>query len=235
MNLNAALSAEARQKDLSPQKDGGSLGIRASRLGQLMTVNWRQALILAGKAYNVTVGDISAGAAESLITGGGAGATIDSDQPEMAVGVPAGYYLIPMRFQCSARVDLDADAETGEILLFADTTQNIPLPIAASSTVETPANLLGGGEAFPGYAQSAVTTDITDPLMSVLLLSELIRNADNGTAGSASFIRLNALYEPLAAPIFKGPCSIIACWGGTAAVTAAATFDFAAVPASWVE
>ena len=59
---------------------------------------------------------------------GGNGTVIDSNQPELAVGTPAGYYHIPLGFTAACKVDLDADAEEGSIILFGDTTQQIPLP-----------------------------------------------------------------------------------------------------------
>lgn len=219
----------ARHRNVDIGVDGQLRQLRSTRSGQLFTADWKKELVLAGHVYSVTVGGISAGADVALIQGGGAGTTIDSDQPELAVGVPSGYTLIPLEFLFSGQVDLDADAEVGNVILFADLTQNIPAPVIASSTLETPSNMLDGGEAFPGYAQSAVTTDITDPVLSEMLVYETIRAAETTAAGQL-VARLSVDWKAETPFLMDGPCSLIACWGGTAAVSGMAKLVFACVP-----
>lgn len=231
MEVSSLLQAVAQQQGVNVQGDGITRALRGTRVGQLFTADWKTELVLAGLAFNVSVGDIAAGGDISPITGGGAGTTIDSDQPELAVGTPTGYYHIPLGFHFAGQADLDADVSEANILLFADTAKIIPLPIAASSTVETPANLLGGGQAAVSYAQSAVTTDITDPVCSMILTAKSIQNSEVTAAGEVP-TTINHIWEPSFPILLKGPCSVVGCWGGTKAVVGLCTYYFAEVPIS---
>jgi hypothetical protein len=230
MAQDSYIKALSQQSGPSITGDGAQAALRMTRSGQLFVADWKAELVLAGLAYGVTVGSISAGAAEALITGGGAGTVIDTDQPELHVGTPTGYYHVPLGFVFSGRADLDADAETAEVLLFADTTSQGDRPIAASSTVKTPMNLLGGGDAAVSWATSAVTTDITDPVCSHILAFRTFQLAAAAAGAIASDLTLQ--WEPNMPIILKGPCAVYAAWGGTAAVAAACSYYFAEVPAA---
>jgi len=208
--------------------------IRATRVGQLFTADWKTELILAGYGYNVTVGTLTAGAAYAGITGGGGSTTVDSDQPEMAIGTPDGYYHVPLAYTFTSSPDLDADAEFAEAVLFVDTAKIIPAPIAASSTVETPEPLLGGAGVSVSRAQSAVTTDIADPVASVVLAYSRIAQAQV-TAASVANAGLDINWVAAFPQFFKGPCSVISCWGGTAAVVGACSYWWAEIPAARFE
>jgi len=227
---DALVKGYAAQGSAVIAADGTYTAIRSTRAGQLFTADWKSELILAGLAYGVTVGGISAGAAEALITGGGNGTVIDTNQPELQIGTPAGHYHVPLGFMFSGRADLDADAETAEVLLFADTTQQGARPIAASSTIKTPMNLLSGGESSVSYATSAVTTDITNPVCSHILSFRTFMLAAPAAGSVASDLTVD--WEPGFPIILKGPCAVYACWGGTAAVTAACAYYWAEVPAA---
>lgn len=229
------LSAWTKQREPGLMPDGYPGRLQGTRLGQLFTADWKMRLLLAGCCYNVTVGDAAnAGDAPAGI----ANTTLDSDQPEFAMGIPAGYYLIPIRFMCGVKCDQDADAETTEIVFYADTTQSIPAPVIATSTLETPTPLFNVANAKPSvaYAQSAVTADITDPVGSMLLVCEISRLAAT-TAANVSVASNKALYQPKLPPILKGPCSLIASFGGTgiSAGTGFISVDWAEIPAAWVE
>jgi hypothetical protein len=227
---DALVKGYAAQASAVIAADGTYTAIRSTRAGQLFTADWKNELILAGLGFGVTIGGLAAGDAEALITGGGAGTVIDSDQPEMQIGTPTGHYHIPLGFMFSGRADLDADAETAQVLLFADTAKQGDRPIAASSTVKTPMNLLGGGESSVSYATSAVTTDITDPVASHILAFRTFQVAAAAAGSLASDLTLN--WEPSFPIILKGPCAVYACWGGTAAVAAACSYYWAEVPLS---
>lgn len=235
MTVDAKLQAISQQLGGGVVVDGTKRNLRATRAGELFTVGWKNSLVQAGFAYRVTVGGIAAGGAESLVTGGGAGTVIDTNQPELAIGVAAGVFIIPLGFRCSARIKMEDTAETGEILLFADTTQNIPAPVIASSVLEVPANLLGGGPASVARAQSAVTTDITNPVASQFLVWKTLLNTDNGTAANAVTADLSVDWQPPYPTLLKGPCSVIGCWGGSNAAPGSCTFDWAEVPIVYFE
>lgn len=236
MDADAKLQAVAQQQGAAAVSDGQKRDLRTTRAGELLTADWRTNLVLSGFAYRVTVGGISAGAAESLITGGGNGTVINTDRPELAVGVAAGVYLIPLGFHCSVRCAMASTTETGEIMLLADTDKNIPAPVIATSTLEVPANLLGGGKASVARAQSAVnTTDIVDPVASQILVWKTLLNSDNGVAANAVTADLTVDWEPSYLTLLKGPCSVIGVWGGTAATPGACIFDWAEVPIEYFE
>jgi hypothetical protein len=204
------------------------MAIISTYSGRIFTADWKTELLQAGFCYQVSVGGIAAGGAETVITGGGSGTTIDTDQPELAVGVPAGKFLIPLEFHFSGRYIPAADDEVESVILFTDRTQNIPAPDSGTSTVETPSPLLDGGDAFSGYAQSAVTADITDPVLSDWLVFKTVQ-AELHTAVGVDALRLEADWEPQIPHLLKGPCSVIGAWGGTAAVSGACSFVFAEV------
>jgi len=233
MELNVLLETVAQQQGASVQPDGVTRSLRATRVGQLFTADWKAELVLAGMAYNVTVGGITGGANVALITGGGAGATtIDSDQPEMAIGTPTGYFHVPLSFEFAGQVDIDADVSEGNVILFADTVKTIPAPVIASATLETPVNLLGGGPAAISYAESQVTgANITSPVCSMLLAYATTQGSEVSAAGYA--VPDLQCHWNLPFPILlKGPCSVIACWGGTKAVLGIASYCYAEVPIS---
>src|SRR3990167_5165491 len=150
--------------------------LRMTRSGQLFVADWRQNLLLAGYCYTFDVGTMAAGGNITMITGGGAGTTIDQDRPEFGFGVAAGTTLIPLRIQVACQVDLDADVEEGNIILTADLACG--LATDGTRTAETPVNLLHGATDFGGTAFSACTADLTDPTVSLVLAFETFQNSE---------------------------------------------------------
>ena len=232
MEVDATLQAVAQQQNAAAVQDGLPRDLRSTRIGQLLTADWKTELVLAGYAFNLTVGGVTLGGNVALITGGGAGTTINSDRPEMAVGTPAGYYHIPLGFTCATQQDMGAaDDDEANIILFADLEKTIPLPLATISTDETPLNLLDGGRTSSSRAASAYhTTDMVgDPVCTVLLAYSTIQAAQVD-ASSSVVAKLKCDFDPSYPRIFKGPCSVIACWGGNNAATGACSYDWAEVP-----
>ena len=226
-----ALNLKANVEQLSPSvRAEGAADLAISQIGQLFTADWKYRLVAAGYVYSAHIGTLTTGADVGLITGGGAGTTLDSDQPEMIFGVDSGYVLIPISIRVACNVDMDADGEYGEIVAFADRTQAPPTTASATPGVVTPNNLLDGGAAFTGRCFGGVTTDITDPLMSELLDFVYLVGSDNGTAGNAVANALRMQYEPTLPHALRGPCSVVVAFGGTAAVTGMISAVFAAVP-----
>lgn len=228
------------QKTPRLRSEGQRDELQGTRLGQLFTAGWKERLLLAGVCYSVTVGDgANGGGAPAGITGGGNGTTIDSDQPELAVGCKEGYFHIPLRCRFGGKVDLDADAEIGEWSLFADLTRTVTTTDIAQGTAKTPTNMLGGGPDATGLVVSAVTGDITDPVCSMQLDYKVIRAAEFVCNGSATNLtngivtKMEADFQPIAPQLLKGPCMVVACFGGTAAVTGLIIYEYAEVPADW--
>jgi hypothetical protein len=130
------LRAKAKQLSREVLADDGISNLSMTRAQQLFTANWKTELLLAGYVYSFSpIAAAIAGGDETTpqVTGGGAGTVIDSDQPEIIVGVDYGYVLIPLEFQFSGKVDIDADAEVGNVLLFADRTQAPPSTATATA------------------------------------------------------------------------------------------------------
>lgn len=208
--------------------DGSAANALGSRYGHLFTASWKEWLAMSGNAWRVTVGTITGGGDVAPVTGGGNGTTVDQDQPEIAIGVDAGYYMIPLEIDISCHVDMDADGEDGDIIVAVD--RSAAVPSSVTGTTETPTNLRDGSEAFPGRAFSAITGDITDPTVDEILASRHIQGSDNGTAGNLAVVKLDLHYVAEVPTIIAGPCGLYVYWGGVAAVGGVASVVVAALP-----
>jgi hypothetical protein len=217
--------------DNAPSPSGNRLpmAMRGSNVGQAYTMDWVTELVEEGRVFTAHIGSLVAGADIGLITGGGAGTTIDSDQPEAIVGVAAGSTLIPIEVALNIHSDQDADADHAAVLLFADLTQ--APPASATATAPTVTNLnVASGVSSVATIHTAVTVDITDTVMTQLIDYQRVQVVDNGTAASA---HLNGVhYNFLAKYPFrmKGPCSLVLCYGGTVAVSGMGRVTWAEVP-----
>lgn len=220
---------KAKVEQVSPSVVGeGDMGYPSmSKLGQLFTADWRQKLLLAGKLWRISVGAFVADAEPTQVTGGGDGTTLEIEQPEILVGVDAGYYLMMVSLQVSLQSLADAASDDVQLLAIGDRSQAPPTSL--TGTIETPDNLLDGASAFPGRAYSAVTADITDPVMSDILYFQ----QEMATGVAVDHVRFNVIYEPATPSILAGPCQIAVCWGGTIATVGMGSIVVAAVPTSW--
>ena len=122
MDIFAQLKALAHQKNPGIKTDGSILELRGTRVGQLFTADFKAELALAGLLYRIKVGDITGGGDVAPVTGGGAGTIVDQNQPEVAVGVDLGYYLVPISIRVSTHIDMDANAEDADIIVAVDRT-----------------------------------------------------------------------------------------------------------------
>ena len=69
--------------------------------------------------------------------------------------------------------------------------------------------------------------------MAELVFFKHFQTSDNGTAASALPESLPVEWEAKTPKIVAGPCSLVICWGGTAAVNGLVTVEVAVVPASY--
>lgn len=179
-------------------------------------------LIKKGYGRAVTVGAFSTG-----IVGGGAGTVIDLDQPELAIGVPAGYAIRPFYMDSQVQVALVAtDNDENEILFAVD---SLGLWTGdGTSTAENPSNFrtdLDKGSAC--RVGSAFTADMTttpgnggaaaDPVLDMELAREVETFDIFSTGVSANLKRLRLVYEPNYPPCLVGPCTLLIYFGGTVA------------------
>jgi len=217
--------------------DGNWWGQRGDRTGIPFTADWKRALLLEGRVFQMTVGTLTGGGDISMITGGGAGTIIDQDQPEFGVSVPLNTTLIPLEIHIACQPDLDADGEEANIVITYDSAA----AYAGDGTVtsETPVNMItGGGVNTNATAFSAATADITDPTVSGILAfktvqaSEFVSNgtATNLTNGVVGSVELH--YEPSFPIHITGPGAFYGYWGGTAAVPGLASVIWGEVPST---
>ena len=218
----------------------GDLGfLKMSKLGAQWAWDWQAQLAAAGLCYSAHIGTLTAGADVGLIVGGGNGTTVDTNQPELYIGVDAGYYLIPLELHVIGDMDADANDEYGEILFFADRTQAPPTTATGTPGVVPPNNQLDGGAAFPGRCYGGVTTDLTNPVMSEFIDLQYVNTAEfvsNGTAtnltnGIIQNLRMD--WYAKRPKILAGPCGLVVCFGGTAAVNGMINLEVACVPTSY--
>jgi hypothetical protein len=151
----------------------------------------------------------------------------------LCVGTPTGYFHIPLSFTCAVQQDMDADTEECNILLFADLTKTAPA--TATATTETAQNLLDGGPTSVSRAFSACNTDdITDPVCTMIL--DYVTSQAAQVSGAGTIIAVNKMdFQPDFPYLLKGPCSVVACFGGTSAATGAFSYNWAEVPVAFFE
>lgn len=225
---------ETNQQSPSLSSEGGIRLARGLRTGEIGVAGLIDMWLAEGRLFEMTVGTVTAGGDVSLITGGGNGTTIDQDQPEFGVSVPNGTILVPVQIDIACQVDLDADAEVGNIVV----TYDAAAAYAGDGTVtsETPLNMLsGGGQTTVATAFSAATGDITDPTVSGVLAYKTVRAAlfaDTTASNSSNAVSLDLNWSAKRdVPVFiQGPGAFYGYWGGTAAVTGLARVVWAEVP-----
>lgn len=221
--ITAKLNARKANVPRRETSDGIEDHLWAGRDGALVGMPWKQALVLEGRCYTVTVGTFS-----SPVTGGGAGTILDQDQPELIASIPSGYVMLPLRARVDCQVPLlAADSEESEILLAVDRTVAAVIS-ATNGTVETPLNMRTDNTGGSGITVvSAVTVNITvEPALS-FELAHPVKIGDVQTAVGTTLTDLFLDYQPVAAPFIFGPASLMVYWGGTVAVTGFASFDYA--------
>ena len=199
---------------------------------QFITADWKTNLIMEGLAFRVTVGTITPGGEVAFITGGGNGTIIDQDQPELAIGVREGFFLVPLDIQVAVRAKLDADAAVADIIVAASRTEAVPTD--GTKTTETPVNMLDGGPTWTGDAFSAYTADLTDYTVDELLAHSAVLANDNGVAANNTQPILSLHYEPAVPEFIAGPCGMYVHWGGTSATLGTCTAVVAVIPTSYL-
>lgn len=190
-------------------------------------MDWREALIARGFAWNVTVGSLSTG-----IVGGGNGTTLDQLQPEFGLSAPKGWTIIPLRFYVQCRLGLIAnDSDVSQILIVVD--RAAAFDGSGTTVAETPINMRNGLiSGCPITCFSAGTGNITSPTLSFdLARAEAIGDVQDAAAvATLNVYQFDLLYEPKVSPFIVGPACIYGFFGGTVAATGYAQLEFAAVP-----
>jgi hypothetical protein len=205
---------------------GGFMAARGTRDGALFVADWKQALVMEGRGYHVTIGAFSTG-----ITGGGAGTIFDQDQPEGIISVPSGVAILPLRIHIQGQVPLLAtDADEAEALIAVD--RLAAWPGDGTVTTETVFNLrTDNPRASSCSAASAATANITNPTLGIEL-ARVVVTGDIQSAVGTTWGLLDLLYEPETPPIIMGPAAVYLYWGGTVAVPGFAEAQWLELPAT---
>lgn len=203
--------------------------------GVLPTGDWLDAMVARGFGWHFEVGAFT-----TPIVGGGNGTTLDPDEPEVAINIPAGWCIRPVRIDVQCQTPLiAADSDESEILIGVDTLFGFA-DAASGITIERPVNMrtdLKSG--CPIRCYSAVTTAINrddgiggtaDPSL-LMELARAVKTGDvQGTPATALWGDLSLLYQPRVPPFIVGPAALYVFWGGTVATSGFAQVEFVAFP-----
>lgn len=201
--------------------NGGDVTATGAPSGAAVMTREIDQMIANGFGRRVTVGAFSTG-----IVGGGAGTVLDLDQPELAIAVPSGYTIRPVRIDVQVQVGLvAADNDESEILIAVD-------PYGqwtgdGTFTSELPINMrtdLGQGSAC--RVGSAFTADMTttpdggaaaDPVLDIELARK-VETFDIFSTGTSVLLKeLSLTYEPQFPEFIVGPATLLVYFGGTIA------------------
>jgi hypothetical protein len=197
-------------------------------LGAALVADWRQAFIARGFGWLVDVGTLT-----TPIVGGGAGTVLDLEQPELAINVPSGFAMVPLRIAAECQIGLQTtDAHENEIWFGFDRTQ---VQTAGTSTAESPANLRSDiTSGCPFTAFSAYTADgIATPVITALARKAATTDLQ-GIAANLNVYQFDLVYEPLNPPVIIGPAHIAVYWGGDIALPGFAQATVLCFPSSLV-
>ena len=92
------LDIKTKVAQVTPVVTGeGDIGYpKMSKIGDLFTADFRTQLLAAGLCWQAHIGDVTSGADVAPKLGGGSGTVVDNKQPELVIGVDAGFYQIPL-------------------------------------------------------------------------------------------------------------------------------------------
>jgi hypothetical protein len=196
-------------------------------LGSLLVADWRQALIARGFGWHIQVGALT-----TPITGGGAGTVIDLEQPELAINVPSGYAMLPLRINVETQIGLQTtDAHENEIVIGVDRTQQ---QTAGTSTIEEPLNMRTDlAAAAPFTCFSAYTADgVAAPVITELARKQSV--TDVQTAVGVNVYQFDLLYEPRHPLLIVGPAHIAVYYSGDIALPGYIQASVLAIPSALI-
>jgi hypothetical protein len=195
-------------------------------LGGALVADWRQGLIARGFGWVVDVGTLT-----TPVVGGGNGTVLDLEQPELAVNVPSGYAMVPLRISVQCQMGLQTtDSHESEIWVGFDRTQ---VQTAGTSTAETPLNLRTDLSGAPFTAYSAYTADgVAAPAINTLARKQVLTDVQSAVGVNPYVFDL--VYEPANPPILIGPGHIAVYFGGDIAVSGFVQAFVLCFPASLV-
>ena len=199
-----------------------------------MSIPTIEELIQKGWGRSVTVGALSTG-----IVGGGDGTVFDQDQPEFAIGVPAGVCIRPFYAEVVVQggvATTDSDETealiavdslglwTGDGTLTNENPSNLRTDLDKGSMCRVGSAFTGNMTTTPGNGGTAAA-----PVLDMELARIVEINDQAGTVASATYRIIRLEYQPNYPPFLVGPCTLLGYWGGTRATVG----GFAVI--QWVE
>ena len=199
-----------------------------------MSIPTIEELIQKGWGRSVTVGALSTG-----IVGGGDGTVFDQDQPEFAIGVPAGVCIRPFYAEVVVQggvATTDSDETealiavdslglwTGDGTLTNENPSNLRTDLDKGSMCRVGSAFTGNITTTPGNGGTAAA-----PVLDMELARIVEINDQAGTVASAAYRIIRLEYEPNYPLFLVGPCTLLGYWGGTRATVG----GFAVI--QWVE
>ena len=199
-----------------------------------MSIPTIEELIQKGWGRSVTVGALSTG-----IVGGGDGTVFDQDQPEFAIGVPAGVCIRPFYAEVVVQggvATTDSDETealiavdslglwTGDGTLTNENPSNLRTDLDKGSMCRVGSAFTGNMTTTPGNGGTAAA-----PVLDMELARVVEINDQAGTVASATYRIIRLEYQPNYPPFLVGPCTLLGYWGGTRATVG----GFAVI--QWVE
>jgi len=214
---------------LSTEAEGELQYLRLLKDGTLVSADFKQASIIEGRGWMVTVGALS-----TPVTGGGAGSTIvDLDTPELVIGVPSGTSILPFKIDVELMVTPGAADDDELDILIAVDQDKMNASSSGTSTGLTAYNLntLKSGLSSNCYANSAYSATMTDPVLD-LELAHVTKIYEHLTTVATLWVEARLNYEPITVPIINGPAMICIYWGGTKAQNGFCTAQWLEFPSS---
>ena len=202
--------------------------LRLLKDGTVVNADWKQAAIMEGRGYMVTVGAFS-----TPVTGGGAGSTVvDIDTPELVIGVPSGTSILPFKIDVELTMTPGA-ADDDEIdILIAVDQDKMNASTSGTSTALVAYNLNTLKSLTSScYANSAYSATMTDPTLD-LELAHVTKIYEHLTTVASLWVEARLNYEPMVVPIINGPAMICIYWGGTKAQNGFCTAQWLEFPST---
>jgi hypothetical protein len=200
---------EARS-DFRFAAEGLSKPVAGNRLGTVLTTDMKNAMVLAGYGYHVTVGALTT----PIVGGGGDGGVPDIAQSELSIAIPSGTAIRILRGAIQVEAQADADAVITEAFIAVDrATASTASP--STGTAETVYNMRTDA---PRSTACTVVSANTTPHNTAVHHLELARKqlvVNIVTSGITQGI-VDLVYEPKTSPVIVGPASVFFHWGSSA-------------------
>lgn len=209
------LKGKGRQSTaIAREEEGADVFLRALRDGAMVSADWKQAAIIGGFGYQINEGALTTGQ-----TGGGEGTILDADQPEVVIGIPNGYCILPLRIEVACKPGVfTATTDECDILIAVDQ----DLEYTGSGTCDTLSvynmNTLCGKTSVC-LAKGGCSAGITAPTHDIELARWTNDIDASGTEANFIWNQFDVLYEPKRLMVINGGASLYVYFGGTVATT----------------